>query len=179
MSSIELTPRQKALLSALIDRHQRTEGPVTASEIAREIERNPGTIRNQMQSLKALQLVEGLVGPKGGYEPTTNAYEALSLQQLDQPAEIPVIREGEPVGGTIVEEIELTNVQHPERCRAELTLHGSLTTVHEGDTIRIGPTPLSKLVIEGTLEGTDETGTLLRIDITAMEAPAKEHPLPA
>jgi len=74
MSSIELTSSQKSILTALINLYGEQEDAVKGEAIAEEVDRNPGTIRNQMQSLKALQLVEGVPGPKGGYKPTSNAY---------------------------------------------------------------------------------------------------------
>src|SRR6056297_1181826 len=89
MSSIELTSSQKTVLRALVDRYTQEETAVKGEAIAEEVDRNPGTIRNQMQSLKALQLVEGVPGPKGGYKPTVDAYEALEIQQLDTAAEVP------------------------------------------------------------------------------------------
>ena len=73
MSTIELTSSQKTILRALVDLYTQEETAIKGEEIAEEVDRNPGTIRNQMQSLKALQLVEGVPGPKGGYKPTTNA----------------------------------------------------------------------------------------------------------
>jgi predicted transcriptional regulator len=39
----------------------------------------------------------------------------------------------------------------------------------------VGPTPLSKLVIEGTLDGKDDTANILILKIDSMRAPA-EHP---
>jgi predicted transcriptional regulator len=72
MSSIELSPSQRQILSALVNLHGEHEQAVKGEQIAEEVDRNPGTIRNQMQSLKALQLVEGVPGPKGGYKPTAS-----------------------------------------------------------------------------------------------------------
>lgn len=46
-----------------------------------------------MQALKALKLVKGVSGPRGGYEPTTSAYEILDTQQIDEPAEVPLRHE--------------------------------------------------------------------------------------
>src|SRR6056297_2166857 len=102
MSSIELTPSQKTILTALINLHRESEDAVKGEDIAEEVDRNPGTIRNQMQSLKALQLVEGVPGPKGGYKPTATAYEALDVDQLEQPAEVPLYLEGELIEGANV-----------------------------------------------------------------------------
>jgi len=173
MSSIELTPSQKKILEALVNLHRETESAVKGEDIAEEVDRNPGTIRNQMQSLKALQLVEGVPGPKGGYKPTANAYEALEIQEMEQAADVPFAHDGEPVEGANVQEIDLTSVHHPELCRAEIRLQGNISDYHEGDTITVGPTPLSKLLIEGALEGKDDTNNILILTIDRMEAPAE------
>ncbi|USZ68826.1 Rrf2 family transcriptional regulator [Halorussus salilacus] len=174
MSAIELTPSQKTILTALVNLHRETEDAVKGEDIAAEVDRNPGTIRNQMQSLKALQLVEGVPGPKGGYKPTATAFEALDVQKMDSAAEVPLFHNGEAVEESNVEEIDFTSVHHPELCRAEIHLRGSVREFHEGDTVRVGPTPLSKLVVEGTLDGKDDTSNILILKIDSMEAPAEE-----
>ncbi len=174
MSSIELTPSQRTILSALINLHRDREDAVKGETIAEEVDRNPGTIRNQMQSLKALQLVEGVPGPKGGYKPTTTAYEALDLERMEEPASTPLVYEGEPLENVNVREINLTNVHHPELCRAEIQLQGSVRTFHEGDTVVVGPTPLSKLVVRGVVDGKDAASNLLLLRIEGMEAPVED-----
>ena len=174
MSSIELTSSQKTILTALINLYRQQEDAIKGEDIANEVDRNPGTIRNQMQSLKALQLVEGVPGPKGGYKPTANAYEALDVQQMDEPAMVPLQHNGETVEGANVEEIDLSSVHHPELCRAEIHLQGSVRDYHEGDTVVVGPTPLSKLVIEGVVDGRDDTANILILRIESMVAPAEE-----
>ncbi|MFB6127908.1 MAG: TrmB family transcriptional regulator, partial [Halolamina sp.] len=131
-------------------------------------------IRNQMQSLKALQLVEGVPGPKGGYKPTANAFEALDVQRMDEPATVPLHHEGDRVDGANVEEIDLSSVHHPDLCRAEVHLQGSVKEFHEGDDVTVGPTPLSKLVVEGTVDGKDDTANVLILKIDGMEAPVEE-----
>jgi predicted transcriptional regulator len=175
MSSIELTPSQKTILQELINLFRESESAVKGEDIAAEVDRNPGTIRNQMQSLKALQLVEGVPGPKGGYKPTATAYDALKIQEMDQAADVPLEHGGEPVEGANVQEIDLTSVHHPELCRAEVKLQGSIADFHEGDTVVVGPTPLSKLVIEGTIEGKDDTNNSLILTIDDMVAPAGDE----
>lgn len=171
MSSIELTSSQKTILTALINLHRETEDAVKGEDIATEVDRNPGTIRNQMQSLKALQLVEGVPGPKGGYKPTATAYEALDVQQMDEPASVPLTHNGNTVEDVNVVEIDLSSVHHPELCRAEIHIQGSVREYHEGDSVTVGPTPLSKLVIEGTVDGKDDTGNILILQIDGMQAP--------
>lgn len=178
MSSIELTPSQKKILEALVNLYRQTESAVKGEDIAEEVNRNPGTIRNQMQSLKALQLVEGVPGPKGGYKPTANAYDALQIQEMDQAADVPFRHNGELIEEANVQEIDLTSVHHPELCRAEVRLQGSISDFHEGDDITVGPTPLSKLLIVGTLDGKDDTNNSLILTIDDMQAPAgDEEPL--
>jgi len=171
MSSIELTSSQKTILTALINLYRESESAVKGEDIAEEVNRNPGTIRNQMQSLKALQLVEGVPGPKGGYKPTANAYEALDVDQMDEPAAVPLFHNDEEVENVNVDEIDLSSVHHPELCRAEIHVQGSVRDFHEGDAVQVGPTPLSKLVIRGTVDGKDDTNNILILRIEGMEAP--------
>ncbi|PSP55225.1 TrmB family transcriptional regulator [Halobacteriales archaeon QS_1_67_19] len=174
MSTIELTPSQQTILTALVNLHRETEDAVKGEDIAEQVDRNPGTIRNQMQSLKALQLVEGVPGPKGGYKPTATAFEALDVQEMEQAAEVSLVHNGEEVADANVEEVDLTSVHHPELCRAEIHVRGSVREFHEGDSVTVGPTPLSQLVVEGTVDGKDDTNNILVLKIDAMEAPAGE-----
>ncbi len=174
MSSIELTSSQKTILTALINLYREQEDAVKGEDIAEEVNRNPGTIRNQMQSLKALQLVEGVPGPKGGYKPTANAYEALDVDTMDEPAAVPLYHKGELVEGVNVEAVNLSSVHHPELCRAEIKIQGSVRDFSDGDSVQVGPTPLSKLVINGSVDGKDDTNNVVILRIEGMEAPAEE-----
>lgn len=174
MSSIELTSSQKTILRALVDLYTQEETAIKGEDIAEEVDRNPGTIRNQMQSLKALQLVEGVPGPKGGYKPTTNAYEALEVEQIDSPAMVPVVHNGEMIDDANVQGINLTSVFHPDLCRAEVEIRGSLREIHEGDSVSVGPTPISKLRIDGTVDGKDDAQNVVILRIDKMIAPAED-----
>jgi len=174
MSSIELTPSQKNILQELVNLYRDDETAVKGEEIADRVDRNPGTIRNQMQSLKALQLVEGVPGPKGGYKPTASAYDTLQIQEMEHAADVPLFHNGDLIDDANVEEIDLTSVHHPEECRAEIKLRGTVANFHEGDKVTVGPTPLSKLQIIGTLEGKDDTNNSLILTIDDMQAPVGE-----
>lgn len=174
MSSIELTSSQKAILIALTNLHREAEDAIKGKDIAEEVDRSAGTIRNQMQSLKALQLVKGVPGPKGGYKPTADAYEALDIDQMGEPASVPLQHDGDSTKNTTVEGIDLSSVHHPELCRAEIHLQGSISDFHEGDSITVGPTPLSKLKVRGTLDAKDDTDSILILEIDEMVAPADE-----
>ncbi|RJT07921.1 HTH domain-containing protein [Halococcus sp. IIIV-5B] len=171
MSSIELTESQKTILQELVDLYRESESTVKGEAIAEQIDRNPGTIRNQMQSLKALQLVEGVPGPKGGYKPTSEAYNALDLEEMDEPASVPLSHNGSPIDEQVIQEINLMSVHHPEKCRAELRMQGSVRDFQEGDSITVGPTPKSSLAITGTIDGVVGSENKLIIKTETMEAP--------
>jgi predicted transcriptional regulator len=174
MSSIELTTSQKTILRALVDQYTQEETAVKGESVAEAVDRNPGTIRNQMQSLKALQLVEGVPGPKGGYRPTTKAFEVLEVEQIESPAHVPVLCNGEVVRDVNVQNIDLTTVFNPDLCRAEIDVRGAVDTFQEGDAVTVGPTPIAKLRIDGIVDAKDEAKSLLILEIEDMNAPAEE-----
>ncbi|GGL70601.1 Rrf2 family transcriptional regulator [Halocalculus aciditolerans] len=174
MSAIQLQSSQKRVLEALVSLSKADERAVSGATIAAEVDRNPGTIRNQMQSLKALSLVEGIPGPKGGYKPTVDAYEVLDAERVDDPADVPVTRNGDPLPGLTVEEIDLTTVHDPERCRAEVVLAGSVRGFDAGDEVAVGPTPSTALRLTGVVDAVLRAEGTLTVDITeiATGAPA-------
>ena len=174
MSGIELTTSQKTILQELVNSYRESDSAVKGEAIADEIDRSAGTIRNQMQSLKALQLVEGVPGPKGGYKPTAKAYDALQIQNIDKAAEVGLHHNGEYVEEANVTEINLTSVHHPEKCRAEIYLRGSMAQFEPGDTVTAGPTPSSRLQIIGTIDGKDETKNVLVLVIDDMRKPVED-----
>jgi len=90
---------------------------------------------------------------------------------MDEPADVPIFHEGEEVTGVNVDGIDLSSVHHPELCRAEIHVQGSVRDFHEGDSVTVGPTPLSKLVIDGTVDGKDDTANVLILRIDDMRAP--------
>ena len=174
MDPIELSSSQTRNLRALTHLYIESETEIKAEEIAEQVNRNPGTIRNQMQSLKALQLVEAVPGPKGGYKPTTLSYKILDIQQISDPISIPVSHEDRSIEGVIVEDINLSNVHHPELCRAEVYLQAEIDDIHAGDIITIGPTPLSRLIVKGEIEGIDEINNTVILTIMSIIAPAND-----
>jgi predicted transcriptional regulator len=174
MSAIDLTASQQTILQELVNLYRESDSAVKGETIAEQVDRNPGTVRNQMQSLKALQLVEGVPGPKGGYKPTTSAYDVLEIQDIDQAANVPFYHQGTLVEDANVEQIDLTSVHHPTECRANITLRGSLSEFTEGEQVTVGPTPLSKLRIVGEIDGKDNTNNTLVLLLKEMRAPVSE-----
>ena len=176
---MELAPIQKDILIALINLQREKDRAVKGEEIAELINRNPGTVRNQMQSLKVLGLVEGVPGPKGGYKATSEAYEALSITAIDHEAQVPIFRNDEIVDGATVAEISFTTVRHPDLCHGIIKVLGNIKSFEQGDLVQMGPTPVNKLVVRGEVVGRDDTHNTLVFSINEMislpKKPVKDY----
>ncbi len=165
---MKLTPVQREVLLALIDLHHKRGATIKGEDIAEVTKRNPGTIRNQMQALRALGLVEGVPGPKGGYVPTAEGYRALNFEKVEQEVSIPFFAGDRPIGGVTVQDIDLIDISDPARCRAKIHAIGDLKGIDAGDIVRIGPTPVNRLVIKGRVLGRDDIDNMMLIDILGM-----------
>jgi transcriptional regulator len=168
MAMVELTVIQREILSALINLFREKGRAVKGEEISERIDRNPGTVRNQMQSLKALGLVEGVPGPKGGYKATSTAYQALNLTIMDKEADVAIYRNGERIQNATASDIDLNTVRHPELCRASVKILGDARMFNIGDSIQVGPTPVNKLVIRGEVVGRDDINGIILCSINEM-----------
>lgn len=165
---MELTIIQKEMLLALINLSREKKGPIKGEEIAEMIDRNPGTVRNQMQALKALTLIEGVPGPKGGYLPTSNAFEALGMEEMKDEAAVPIMCRGQNVERATVDEINFTTIRHPDQCQAMIRILGDIRRFDIGDQIQIGPTPVNKFIIAGEIIGRDDSDNLIICNISEM-----------
>lgn len=176
---VELSVIQREILSALINLFREKGRAVKGEEISERIDRNPGTVRNQMQSLKALGLVEGVPGPKGGYKTTSEAYQALNLTHMEREADVAIYRNGERIQNTNVAEIDLDTVRHPDMCRASVKILGDTRMFNVGDSIQVGPTPVNKLVIRGEVVGRDDINSVILCSINEMisipKKPVREY----
>ncbi|MDG6243946.1 MAG: CBS domain-containing protein [Methanolobus sp.] len=176
---MELTPIQKDILIALINLQREKNRAIKGEEIAELISRNPGTVRNQMQSLKVLGLVEGVPGPKGGYKATGEAYEALSITAMDHEATVPIYRNDRLVEGATVAEISFTTVRHPDLCHGMMRILGNIKGFEQGDLVQMGPTPVNKLIVRGEIVGRDDTQNTLVFSINEMislpKKPVKDY----
>ncbi|AEH61752.1 putative signal transduction protein with CBS domains [Methanosalsum zhilinae DSM 4017] len=165
---MELTPIQKDIIIALINLQRQKNRAIKGEEIADLINRNPGTVRNQMQSLKVLGLVEGVPGPKGGYKITSAAYEALNVTSVENEVIVPIYRNGILIQGSTAAEISFTTVRHPELCNGMIKVLGNIRDFVEGDIVQIGPTPVNRLIVRGEVVGRDDTKNALLFSITEM-----------
>ncbi|MGB9938138.1 MAG: CBS domain-containing protein [Methanobacterium sp.] len=162
-----LTSVQKEILQSLINLYRKSKGKsIKGEEIAEIMNRNPGTIRNQMQSLRSLGLVKGVPGPRGGYKPTIEAYHNLNISSIDKEALVPIFKAGKELADVNVAKIEFTSIPHPGECEAAIKLVGNIKQLDLGDKVRIGPTPVNKLVVNGMVVGRDDMDNLLLLDTT-------------
>jgi predicted transcriptional regulator len=165
---LKLTAVQREILQALIDLHYTTRGAVQGKDIAGKLKRHPGTIRNQMVALRALGLVEGVSGPRGGYYPTSEAFSALDMEDLKEEARVPIYLDDKLIQDVTVVDIGLTSISDPKKCRASVHVKGTLRDLNIGDIITVGPTPVQKLVIKGGVLGRDDINNVLVLDIMEM-----------
>ncbi|MBI5681314.1 MAG: CBS domain-containing protein [Methanobacterium sp.] len=166
-----LTSVQKEILQSLINLYRKSKGKsIKGEEIAEIMNRNPGTIRNQMQSLRSLGLVKGVPGPRGGYKPTIEAYHTLNITTSDNEKLVPIFKKGKKVGDLTVAKIEFTSIPHPGECEATIKVIGNIKQLDLGDKVRIGPTPVNKLVVNGMVVGRDDMDNFLLLDTTSIRS---------
>jgi len=164
----ELTLVQIDILTVLINLGHQESKAVKSEEIAELLDRNPGSIRNQMQSLKALNLVGAVPGRKGGYRAMGAAYEALNLDCCRDKVSVPIIRNGALVEGATASEIILNNVMKSNHCSAVVRIFGNTRYFNIGDEVEVGPTPANNLFIRGLVVGRDDTMSKLVLEVTGM-----------
>ena len=164
-NSFLLTGSQKDVLKALVDIYRKKNKPIKSDEIAVTTGRSNGTIRNIMISLRALNFVESVAGPKGGYIPTPGAFGELKLPTGEW-KEVPV-RVGSDDGKLVkidatVSELDLLRLPSPDESFAEITISGEMSQINVGAHIVIGPTPNTNLTLDGTIVGLyPSTGKIL------------------
>ncbi len=170
-----LTSVQKEILQTLINLYQSSKGKsIKGEDIAEVMNRNPGTIRNQMQSLRSLSLVKGVPGPRGGYKPTIEAYHSLNISISDNETKIPIYCNDKKLEDISVAKIEFTSVPQPDECEAAIKVLGNIKELNLGDTLRIGPTPVNSLGVMGEIVGRDDVDNVLLVDTTTIRSIPKQ-----
>jgi predicted transcriptional regulator len=170
-----LTSVQKEILQSLVNLYRQSEGKsIKGEEIAEMMNRNPGTIRNQMQSLRSLGLVKGVPGPRGGYKPTIEAYHNLNISDSNKETLVPLYKDGKLLKDLTVAKIEFTSIPHPGECEAAIKAVGNIKRIDLGDKVRVGPTPVNKLVINGVVVGRDDMDNILLLDTTGIRSIPKK-----
>ncbi|MEM1578970.1 MAG: CBS domain-containing protein, partial [Archaeoglobaceae archaeon] len=111
---------------------------------------------------------------KGGYRPTSKAYELLSITKPEESVVVPVVVNDTVMEDLSVEEIDLPSISHPEICQARVRLLGDIRKITPGDKVTFGPTPVNELVIVGRVVGRDDTANTLIVDIEKIVALPKD-----
>ena len=148
---LNLSNTQKEILTALVNIYQKKGSVVKTIELTELINnRTPGTIRNLMQTMRALMLVKGIPGEKGGYLPTELAFETLGFGQ--EAEDIPVYR-NEKLSDVRFQEMRL-------RPPNSSILHvlGDIRDFKVGDRIKIAS---NKLIFSGRVEGRNDLNNTL------------------
>lgn len=159
-----LTAVQREILQSLINLYRKSKcTSVKCESIADLMGRNSGTIRNQMQSLRSLGLVQGVPGPRGGYKPTLEAYHTLNIENDPCEIHVPIYVNGAIVSDISVNKIEFTSILRPRDCEATISVLGDIKQLDLDDTIKIGPTPVNNLTVDGTIIGRDDVDNVLLI----------------
>ncbi len=172
---IMLTSVQKEILQTLINLYQSSNGKsIKGEDIAEVMNRNPGTIRNQMQALRSLGLVKGVPGPRGGYKPTIEAYHSLNISVSDDDSYVPIYKNGKRIEDVSVAKIEFTSIPQPTECEAAIKVLGSIKDLNLGDEVRIGPTPVNNLGVMGTIVGRDDMDNILLVDTKTIRSIPKQ-----
>jgi predicted transcriptional regulator len=170
-----LTSVQKEILQTLTNLYQTSNGKsIKGEDIAEVMHRNPGTIRNQMQSLRSLNLVNGVPGPRGGYKPTIEAYHTLNISVSDNESKVPLFKDGKKIEDISVARIEFTSIPNPGECEAAIKVLGNIKDLDLGDTVRIGPTPVNNLGVIGEIVGRDDMDNILLLDTTTIRSIPKK-----
>lgn len=168
---MELSSRQEEILRLLVDEYRESDSPATGATLADAVGVHVGAIQREMQTLKALGLVESLSGR--GYQPTVEAFEALRNRAAGD-IEGLVLAHGYDRIPVTVHDIAFLRVDDPDRCRAKITFGEPVSGVEPDDPVVIGPTPHSALVVAGRVERLGDEPTELFVDVAKVEAPVEE-----
>ena len=171
---MDLSLIQKDILITLISLYHQYSHPIKGEDIAEIIKRNPGTVRNQMQALKVLGLVDGVPGPKGGYHPTARAYGELNITNDYSESDVPIQKNNCDMDGIKVSEIAFTTLTHADLCHALIKIIGNVRAFEIGDRVTVGPSPVNKLLIKGEVFGKDEINSALLISTSEMTSLPKK-----
>ncbi|MDD1766430.1 MAG: CBS domain-containing protein [Candidatus Methanomethyliaceae archaeon] len=170
-----LTAPQKEIMISLLELYDKNRFLIKSKEIAIRTGRNEGTIRNVMPVLRAIGLVEAVPGPKGGYMPTSKAYESFNIPKNLKLLSVPIYtKKGEKTDVTVTD-ILFKSVFSPDFCQALLKVIGNLSKLNIGEELVIGPTPSGRMIIEGKIIGRDDLHGEILLDVINLISIPKEQ----
>lgn len=165
---MSLSAPQKEIVMALLELYDKKHSLVKSKEIAARTGRDEGTVRNIMPVLRAIGLVNAIPGPKGGYQPTSKAYESFNIPKSSGSLSVPIYtKKGERTEVTVTD-ILFKSVFSPDFCQAILKVIGNISGFDIGQEIVIGPTPSGRMVIEGRIAGRDDLHGEILLDVITL-----------
>ncbi len=173
MYMYRLTQTQREVLEALVKLYEKNRRLIKSIEIAEMINKDEGTVRNIISSLRSLGLLESKTGPSGGYVPTLKAIELIRMPPIPSYGVLRVWKDGRETSITAFS-MEIIDVLNPEGGKAILRVGGNLEEIKEGDSVKIGPTPYTRLFIEGTVLHMDRGSGQIAIHIKRMVSIPRE-----
>lgn len=173
MYMYRLTPTQREVLEALVKLYERHRRIIKSVEIAEMVKKDEGTVRNVISTLRSLGLLESKTGPSGGYIPTLKAIELVRAPPIPSYGILRVWKEEQELSVTAYA-MEIIDILNPEGGKAILRVGGSLEELKEGDVIRVGPTPYTRLYAEGTVLQLDRSSGQLILQIKRMVSIPRE-----
>ncbi len=173
MYMYKLTQTQREVLEALVRLYEKHRRLVKSIEIAEMIGKDEGTVRNIISSLRSLGLLDSKTGPSGGYVPTLKAIELIKTPSV---ISYGILRIRKKTGETSVTAftMEIIDILNPEGGKAILRVGGNLEELRKGEEIRIGPTPYSRLMLEGEIIHIDKAAGQIAIHIRRMVSIPRE-----
>jgi|Deesub1362A_J573_1020465.scaffolds.fasta_scaffold00079_44 hypothetical protein len=155
----KLTAVQMKVLRTLVNLYLSGSNFVSSEDVAKILNKRPGTVRSHMQALRTLGLVEGVPGPRGGYRPTSRAYELLLNHEMSEMAvEIFVNGIQEELD---VERIKLTALSNPNTHKAIISLSQE-ADLNSGDEISI--IYAKQLIIQGKVRRVEDNGLIVDVE---------------
>ncbi len=170
----KLTLTQREVLMALVELYEKHKRMVKSKEVAELINKDEGTVRNIISGLKSIGLVESKTGPSGGYMPTLKAFELLKRPSAPGLGYVRVYK-GDVELNLAVINLELLDLLNPEGARAVLRVTGDFSQVSVNDKLRIGPTPYSRVFLEGVVTHIDVVSGQISLYVTKLAAIPREY----
>lgn len=170
----KLSMSQREVLAALVELYERNKRMIKSKEVADLIKKDEGTVRNIIASLRSMGLVESKTGPSGGYIPTLKAFELLRRPTLPSYGYIRVYKDGKELDVAVIG-LELIDLLSPEGSRAVIRVTGNISQINVGDTLRMGPTPYTRVLIEGEVTHVDFMSGQISLAIKKLAAVPKEY----
>jgi len=161
------------VLELLVELYDKYKRMIRSKELAHELNKEESSIKNAISALKALGFVESKSGPEGGYVPTTKGREFLRTP-VSLSYEVIKLYINGTISKLSVVEVEFLDLMSVVESRAILRIIGNLHNINVGDKIRFGPTPITRLVVEGVVIEKNPLRREIIISITTMASIPKD-----